>query len=128
MSPLQSEELSFLSLFKQPGSIGSPGANHGPLATAKHVHSTLWVTPPTFLFPHFLLTQNLWASTQKLSLLCSVQYDVTKSALYDYILLKDKSVYLHIHKSMIILVPSGWGYWGDIIPALYLIVTIPQTS
>ena len=63
---------------------GPSGANHG-LFKAKpsshHVHSTLQVTPPTSLYPTFLLTQNQRASTQRLSFLCSAQCDVTKSAL-----------------------------------------------
>ena len=63
--------------------IGLPGGNHGPF-TAKpsswHVHSILPVTLPVpLLVPPFLLTQSLCASMQRLSFLCSAQYDTTKS-------------------------------------------------
>ena len=54
---------------------GSLGTNHD-LFKAKpsshHVHSTLWMTPPTSPCPTLLLTQNQRASAQRLSFLRSV--------------------------------------------------------
>ena len=64
--------------------IGQNGPNHGTF-TAKtsnhHVHVILRVTPPTSPCPTLSFDAEPTCKHVRLSFLCSVQYDVTKSAL-----------------------------------------------
>ena len=80
--------------------IGPPGANHGPFTTMVLLQPSLaaamctapcgWPHPAPPV-PPFLLTQNLRASTQRLSFLHSVQYDVIKGVLHGLKGFKDRT-------------------------------------
>ena len=86
--PLTRWEQCFLSLFVQSGRevahlVPTMVLSHAAKPSSYHVHSTLWVTPPTSPCPTapFLLMQNPHTNARILSFLCNVQCDVTKSAI-----------------------------------------------